>query len=189
MEGRAMKIIGLAGRARSGKDTVANYLVKQYGFKQFAFAEHLKNVAEVAGWDGLKDARGRLLLQHLGDVLREYDKNIFVNHLIGKIRYFEVLATETLLNFGHEARVVISDVRLPSEIEALKNLGASIWYVQRNVEGMEKVPAHVTEALNPDSYKFDYVFDNSSSFEALYSGVDMAAKEVLNAREKENKNS
>ena len=77
---------------------------------------------------------------------------------------------------------------LPSEIEALKNLGASIWYIQRNVEGMEKVPAHITETLNPDSYKFDYVFDNSNSFQTLYSGVDYAVKEVLNAAEKENKN-
>ena len=179
-----MKIIGIAGRARAGKDTIAEHLVKTYGFKQFSFAEHLKNVAEVAGWNGLKDARGRVLLQHMGDVLREYDQNIFINNLIGKIKYYDMVCT----NFGlvdPVAKIVISDVRLPSEIEALKNIGASIWYIQRNVEGMEKVPAHKTETLTPESYKFDYVFDNSNTFEALYSGVDMAVKEVLN--EKENK--
>ena len=186
-----MKIIGLAGRARSGKDTIANYLVKNYGFKQFAFAEHLKNVAEVAGWDGLKDIRGRILLQELGDVLRHYDGSIFIDALIGKMKYFEMFSQGfgTVVTPPRDARIVISDVRLIPEIAALKNLGASIWYVQRDVEGMEKVPAHITETLNPDSYKFDYVFENSSSFEALYSGVDMATKEVLDAREKENKNS
>jgi len=185
-----MKLIGLAGRARSGKDTVAHYLVEHYGFKQLAFAEHLKNVAEVAGWDGLKDIRGRILLQELGDVLRHYDGGIFINALIGKMKYYDMLSQGfgTITTPPRDARIVVSDVRLPSEIEALKNLGGSIWYIQRNVEGMEKVPAHITETLNPDSYKFDYVFDNSNSFQALYSGVDMAAKEVLNAREKENKN-
>lgn len=177
-----MKIIGLAGRARVGKDTVAEYLVKNYDFKQFSFAEHLKNVAEVAGWNGLKDEKGRILLQHLGDTLREYNKDIFINNLIGRINYYEeVFDVLKLEGLRPITKVVISDVRLPSEIEALKNLGASIWYIHRNIEGMEKVPAHVTETLNPNSYKFDYVFDNSASFQALYSGVDTAVKEVLDA--------
>jgi dephospho-CoA kinase len=172
-----MRLIGLAGRARAGKDTVAEYLANNYGFKQFSFAEHLKNVAEVAGWNGLKDEKGRILLQHLGDTLREYDKDIFIKNLTAKIETYERMVSYALL----ETRVVISDVRLPSEIEALKNLGASIWYISRSIEGIEKVPAHITETLNPDSFKFDYVFDNSSSFQALYSGVDTAIKEVLNA--------
>lgn len=180
-----MKIIGLAGRARSGKDTVANYLVEHYGFKQFSYAQHLKDVAETAGWNGQKDIRGRILLQELGDVLRRYDESIFINNLIGKMKYYNMVLEGfgTLTTPPQEAKIVVSDVRLLPEIEALKNLGASIWYIQRNVEGMEKVPAHITETLNPDSYKFDYVFDNSNSFEALYSGVDQATKEVLNAKE------
>lgn len=180
-----MKIIGIAGRARAGKDTVAEHLVKTYGFKQFSFAEHLKNVAEVAGWNGLKDIRGRILLQELGDVLRHYDESIFISNLIGKMKYYDMILTGfgTLTTPPQEAKIVVSDVRLLPEIEALKNIGASIWYIQRNVEGMEKVPAHKTETLTPESYKFDYVFDNSNTFESLYSGVDMAVKEVLNAEE------
>jgi len=38
-----MKIIGLAGRARSGKDTVADYFVAQ-GYKRLSFADRLKDV-------------------------------------------------------------------------------------------------------------------------------------------------
>ena len=45
-----MLILGLAGQARCGKDTIANYLVKRYGFVKFAFSDALyREVAEAFG--------------------------------------------------------------------------------------------------------------------------------------------
>ncbi len=42
-----MLILGLAGQARAGKDTIANYLAKRYGFVKFAFSDALyREVAE-----------------------------------------------------------------------------------------------------------------------------------------------
>lgn len=35
-------IVGIAGKARSGKDTVAKYLIEEYGFKSISFATALK---------------------------------------------------------------------------------------------------------------------------------------------------
>lgn len=48
-----MLIIGLAGTARSGKNTVADYLCKRYGFVQFAFSDALYQ--EVQDAFGLED--------------------------------------------------------------------------------------------------------------------------------------
>lgn len=39
-----MEIIGLSGFARSGKDEAANILVNEFGFKQVAFADKLREV-------------------------------------------------------------------------------------------------------------------------------------------------
>lgn len=37
-----MKIIAITGRRRSGKDTVADYLVKEYGYEKFSLADPMK---------------------------------------------------------------------------------------------------------------------------------------------------
>lgn len=37
-------IIAISGKARSGKDTVANVLIKNFGFKRIAFADKLKDI-------------------------------------------------------------------------------------------------------------------------------------------------
>lgn len=43
-----MKLIGLAGRAGCGKDTIADYLVDTYGFIKFSFSDALYNEVQMA---------------------------------------------------------------------------------------------------------------------------------------------
>jgi hypothetical protein len=45
-------IVGITGLISSGKDTIAEYLITQHGFKKLSFAASLKDaVAAVFGWD------------------------------------------------------------------------------------------------------------------------------------------
>ena len=81
-------IIGLSGYSQSGKDTVAEILVKQYGYKRMAFADkirealytlnpvvnaignefiYLQRLVDSSGWDeAKKNPEVRRLLQTLG---------------------------------------------------------------------------------------------------------------------------
>lgn len=191
-----MILIGLSGLARSGKDTVADYLVKRHGFRKFALAEYIKQVAELAGWNGLKDERGRRYLQGLGDVMRMYDPNIMTKELETRIMGYCALIKGDVpicngikhINDGIEfdivsvPKIVVSDVRLENEIRWVKDLGGSCWLVLRDVK-TEAIPVHKTEMADRfDRGLFDFVFDNNGSFEALYSGVDMAVDRFLKAR-------
>ena len=55
-----MLVLGLMGKAQSGKDTVADILEKDYGFIRLAFADAVRRTADtIFNWDGEKDERGR----------------------------------------------------------------------------------------------------------------------------------
>ena len=76
-------LIGLAGHARSGKDTVADRLVEAHGFEKVAIAGALRRMlyrsnttirqyVEIHGWDGYKATIfGRQMLQRLGEAVRK----------------------------------------------------------------------------------------------------------------------
>ncbi len=65
-----MKVIGVCGLARSGKDTVADYIEEKYGFRKFVMSDVLRDELVRRGRDvskrtmlelgnELRDARGR----------------------------------------------------------------------------------------------------------------------------------
>ena len=161
-------IIGFCGKAQVGKDSAADYLVEHYGFVKMNFAGYLKEIAEQAGWNGLKDNRGRRYLMHLGDVMREYDPAIFIKELYCKINRHEALCQDTSPEF--DCRIVISDIRLADEVAAIKEIGGQVCLILRDINGAED---HATERMDETwSDKVDFVMQNNGSFSQLYNGVE-----------------
>jgi hypothetical protein len=139
-------IIGFVGFIGSGKDTAADYLVNFHGFRRDSFANTLKDaVSAVFGWDRVllegrtKEAREwreqrddwwsnrlgkeitpRHILQYWGtEVCRQgFHDDIWIASLENKIR-----------KTGDD--IVISDVRFPNEIKAIKNAGGKVVRVVR----------------------------------------------------------
>ena len=168
-------IIGLSGYARSGKNTVADILGKEY--RQVSFAEpmrealyklnpilgkdsltggliQLKNMVDAVGWDMAKElsTEVRRLLQVLGtEVGREMFGQDFWVHM----------AIQGILP---EDNVVFTDVRFFNEAYAIKNMGGEVWRINR--EGVEAVNAHVSEH-SLDNWKFDRVINNNGTLNDL----------------------
>ena len=104
-------IIMLTGKAGCGKDT-AYKIMKKYAnksIKRYAFADPLKNIAYGAGWDGIKDEKGRKLLVSLGKAINQYQKNFFVFETANAITEDKDISTK-----------VITDFRLPCEYKAIR---------------------------------------------------------------------
>jgi len=145
-------IIGICGFIGTGKDTIADYLVNFHEFRRDSFAGTLKDaVAAVFGWDRVllegrtKEAREwreqvdpwwaqrmgmphltpRWVLQYWGtEVCRQsFHDDIWIASLENKLR-------------KTQDNVVISDVRFPNEVKAIKNAGG---FVVRVVRGEEPI--------------------------------------------------
>lgn len=78
-----MKLIGISGVAQSGKDELADILVKAYKFKRVAFADKIKqfainffNVPEEKTINKTKESR--LILQGIGESVRNELDNLYV---------------------------------------------------------------------------------------------------------------
>lgn len=172
-----MKLIGIAGLAGSGKDTVADYLWERHGFTKIAFADPLRRAASaIFGLDAgvfldrnRKDAvldywgmSPRQMLQFLGN---EAVKPVFGADLWLK-RW--CLAYHMVRDSDH---VVVPDVRFGLEAEALRKFGGTIVKIERAGAGALSGAGHVSEAGLAPQF-IDAVIQNDGSLEDLYAKVE-----------------
>lgn len=113
----------ISGKAGAGKTALANALAKSMDCHMgsigvLSFASKIKEIARNDfGWDGVKDERGRALLQHLGAVGREYNEDIWVLHTINSIK--------SLTN-GLYGYTIIDDWRFGNESKCLTSNGYDV---------------------------------------------------------------
>lgn len=156
-------LIGLSGKLQSGKDTVAEYLIKKYNFNRLAFADKLKEMArDLFLWNGEKDAYGRKLLQDVGMKMREIKDDVWINYILRKI--------DTNKNY------IITDVRYQNEANSLLKFGAILWRIERNLKRQDETNKHQSE-IDLDDYKyFNHIIHNNSTIDDLYVKVDELLK-------------
>lgn len=149
-----MRVIGITGKAGSGKDTVANHLVEQYGFRLYRFAAALKQICRPAfqledrddlafketpdpRWvSPLGKARTpREIWQIIGsEGFRAVDPDYWVKRLVKDLteddQCLRSLATAEPPIAHHKGLYVISDLRFANEAAALRlHFDAEIWRV------------------------------------------------------------
>ncbi len=164
-------IIGLGFQARAGKDTVAEYLVKNYSFKRYAFADRLKAVtATLLGVDTLDDdfktntfevgqfnsLTGGQLLQHIGVSMRGIDENIWVNIVRNQI------------DLDPAPLIVIPDCRFVNEGAMIMEMGGVRLRIRR--PGIAN-DTHVSEQEG-NKINWDYTIYNDGTLDVLNWRVD-----------------
>ena len=121
-------MIGLVGKKGSGKDTMADFLVSEYGYHKLAMADPLKKACKI-----LFDFSDAQLNDH------ELKEKIDDRWGISPRQAFQKMGTDLIrkhicddfwlrradIEVGHylEESVVISDIRFPNEAEWVKHHG------------------------------------------------------------------
>ena len=187
-----MKLIGLAGRARSGKDTVGEYLKLNYNFHTYALASPLKKackemfgLTESQQQDNLKEEvipewglSPRQMYQTLGtEGGRElFGQDIWIKRARVELKnYCDWIDELPSVQFhSQEPRMVVTDIRFDNEADWIRSEGGVIWHVNRLNEN-ESVHDHISEN-GITSLPEDKIIYNNSSLDELYKNVESKLK-------------
>ena len=167
-----MKVIAIHGKMGSGKSTAAKYIRRHTMAVIKPFAKPIKDLAYYIGWDGLKDTKGRRLLQLLGtEVGREcIHPNIWVDKW-----------QESLEDTGSYVVVICDDLRFQNEYAHLDTLkDVTLIHIVRKTEAtwFQRLvawlrPTHKSErGIDFNLELQPYLVENDGTLEELYRKLD-----------------
>ena len=171
LEGKKPFVIGVTGKARSGKDTLSEHLYTRLGFdcNRAAFADPLKDMLRAIGIDDIEGYKeevhpllgvtSRKMMQTLGT---EWGR--------------EAIGEDTWINLTKEKGkgkkfLVISDVRFENEANFVRENGILLHVTGRGgIKGFHKSESGVKFQLG------DFRIDNGYDIEYLFSQADTLLK-------------
>ena len=178
-------IIGIAGHARHGKDSIADVLVSRYGFHKQSLANPMKEACRVIfGWTDahlygdLKDVvdpawgiSPRHAMQSIGTQWGQFE--------LGKYDDFAAVTGRRLwvnsLLSRASGDTVIADVRFPHEEQAIHDRGGIVIMVRR--PGWPVDMTHESEQ-GVEEVRADYVIRNGLGLSELADEVRKVMEEI-----------
>lgn len=175
------KIFIISGKARHGKNTVAD-LIKEYYENQNlkvindSYAYYIKDYAKrISNWDGNENTKPRELLQQLGTNLirQNIDRLFFINRMIEDLKVF---------SYFYDI-ITISDGRFEEELDLIKNKFDNVILIKVDRPNFDngltpEQKNHPTETSLDNYNRFDYIIENDSTIENLKEKVNQILKEV-----------
>lgn len=180
-------LLGVTGALGSGKDTVGAYLVQNYGFRRFGFADLLKESAgalfdvDPGAWNDWKNREDvRVEIRHAGTI-RSLSARQFLQRY-GTEAHRDVFGydfwVEQALKFYEPTdfgKYVFTDVRFENEAKAIQERGGYVIRVHRPGTGGD---SHASERPLPASLT-DIEINNNGTLDDLYQLIDETMKECF----------
>jgi len=187
-------VIGISGKAQSGKTTSYNiikdiikeeYKDNMYRTLYLPFAGKLKSVAiDLFDWSGDKElyknadgsmdeTKGRGLLIALGQYMRKIKPNIWAAYVKKEI------LTGTTDPINDKTIYLIDDIRFKNEMETLKTFGKKLVSIRLSRESQLKID-DISENDLDDYTAFDFTIENNGTIAELKDKLRNIIKEAIN---------
>ena len=187
-------IIGISGKAGSGKDTAAKMLEILYAnpnisyedfinkrYKNFAdiqvmhFADILKETVQtlfgIGEWETDTQEGKKITISWIGKTVRELLQEVGqgLRDAIDPNLWIKALFANT----EGWSNYIIADVRYPNELEAIKERGGILLRIDRNGAGAGN---HSSETALDDYQDWDFHIGNNGSMEELFEAMRIFTK-------------
>lgn len=176
-----MRLIGLAGPARSGKDTVAEIL-RADGWITIGFADPVKHMLRAGfGPEATAEARKEEPIEWLGVSPRELMQTLgtewgrqTIAHDLW-VRVAERRIAQMSACGAADVDVAITDVRFDNEAEWIRAIGGKVWHLRRpNAPGVRPHASEAGVGLETD----DTILLNDGTLDDLIDTVADALREI-----------
>lgn len=175
-------LLGLVGVERSGKDTIADHLVRNHGFKKYCLATPIRDIGKLMfSWsdeqltgskkdviDPKTNIKPRDFLTWFGTEICQfgiYDKFPELANTIPPRTIWANMMRNYIMDNIMRTSIVITDIRFKHEADIFQQLGGILIHVSRNEkETPEQLAKYdLTELMQS---RINYVFDNNDDIEA-----------------------
>lgn len=152
--------IAIGSKSRTGKDTIADEIVRVRGGTKLAFSGPLYDITNFIQSSLNKPVhKDPDLLKFIGQGLKDiYEPDVWAASIEFKIN--DLLAEDDSSN------IIISDLRFTEEWDIIKRYGFVTVRVNRKDRPIDRDPNHVSEVCL-DNKEFDYVIENDGDLEDL----------------------
>lgn len=171
-------LIGFVGVERSGKDTIADYLVRQHGFKKYSLASPIREIGKIMfGWSDEQVAgsekdivesktgiKPRDFLTWFGTQICQfeiYDRFPELKNSIPPRTIWANMMDKFVKDNISTIPIVITDIRFKHEADIFKELGGLLFHIsRRDMESPEQLSKYDLSYLIKN--RIDYIFDNNN---------------------------
>lgn len=167
--------------AGAGKDSIADYLVENHGFKKYALADGIYDIAyDAFGMVG----KDRDLIIQIGEKLREIDPMVWIKHTLKRIAddgHDRVVITDTrkILEYGYLMETGFENIMVYCKPEvALERLKERDGDAKEDTVMNSSLENQLRPLLNSMT-----TIDNTDSWEDTKKEIDCILKELVKSSE------
>ena len=178
-------IIAICGYKRSGKDTIAEYLTKNYNYNHYKITDKLRKVVQLLFNlndndyeknkeinDDRWDTTPRKIMQFIGTEVFQYKIQELLPNISRNFWIKSLLSDELLDNIkNNNHKIVISDLRFLHEYENLKQLNIPLVVIKVTNNKIKNIDNHISETEHL-KIPIDYEIENNGNLQELYDNIN-----------------